>query len=61
MNPPDVRLDPSSGRVAIATVLPEARAWFVFDPNGGGHYAPGTRSPDDVAAWSPYTPPTEEQ
>lgn len=55
--PPEVRLDPATGRLAIKTQLPAARAWFIFDPQGGGHYAPGTRAPDAVEQWLPYTPP----
>lgn len=57
MNPPEVRFDPSSGRVAIRTALSAPRAWFVFDPNGGGHYADGTRSPDKVTDWPPHSQP----
>lgn len=61
MNPPEVRYDPTTGRVAIRTTRPSAQAWFVFDPQGSGHYAPGTRSPDKADDWPPYeyTPPEE--
>lgn len=59
---PEVRWDPVTRRVAIKTTLGGIRDWFVFDPRGGGHYAPGTRSPDDVEDWQPYgLPETGEE
>lgn len=58
MNPPEVRFDPETGRVAVRTSMDNPnRTWFVFDPASGGHYALGTRSPDDVSAWLPYIEP----
>lgn len=58
MNPPEIRLDWNTGRIAIETELAPAKRWFIFDARlGGGHYAPGTRAPDDVDDWHPYTAP----
>lgn len=63
MTATEAREDPGSDRVALKTSLDGPRAWFVFDPKGGGHYAPGTRSPDKVDDWPAYsfTPPEEDQ
>lgn len=61
MNPPEIRLDPATGRIAVRTELPDPRTWFIYDTHVGGHYAPGTRSPDDVTDWPPYTPPIEAE
>ena len=55
--PTEARYDPETGRIALKTALEPSKAWFIFGISGGGHYAPGTRSPDDVTDWLPYTPP----
>ena len=55
MNPPEIRFDPDTGRVAIKTTLEAPRTWFIFGA-GGGHYAPGTRSPSDVTEWTVLLP-----
>lgn len=55
--PLEVRYDPNTGRIACKTELEASKAWFIFRHGGGGYYAPGTREPDDVTDWLPYTPP----
>lgn len=57
MIPPEVRYDPETGRVAIKMELEAPRTWFIMGTTSGGHYAPGTRSPDAVAGWPPYVAP----